>query len=449
MTRTLSRRAVIQAVAGSSVLFGIGSTGAQAVRSDLHDAFAFVFPIYEFARTAWAQAAPSEQSPLHRFNQLAYRRTLADPANRNVTTPNVDTIYASARLDLSNGPVLVEIPTIRDRYFSVAFMDAFTDNFAYVGTRATNGDGGTFAIIGPTTPRTNVGGAQPIVAPTNDVWMLARVLVRGLDDLVEASAAQDRIRIVDAPEPSLPQIVPAGHPTPENLLAVANEWLARSPMLNHPIGKRARRFASVGLRSGATDAWQVLSAADQIAWNEAVSRALAQMTAGIALRGALEEGWRYPPPEIGAPGDDDWLRAAVALSGLGALEPKEAAYARCDQDILGTLLTGTERYRLTLPASIPVDAFWSVSIYQVETDGRLYFAPNALGRYAISDRISGFVRNAEGKVEIEIASQMPGTPNVNWLPCPPGAFALVFRAYIPRPAFLDGSWRIPGVRRVT
>lgn len=100
-------------------------------------AFYYAFTLYEFARNEQALArcvgAPGT------LNTIVRRSQLSDWRSRNVTAPNNDTIYSSCLLDLSGGPMELAAPTVRDRYLSIAFMNAFTDNFAYVGTRATNG----------------------------------------------------------------------------------------------------------------------------------------------------------------------------------------------------------------------------------------------------------------------------------------------------------------------
>lgn len=79
------------------------------------------------------------------------------------------------------------------RYFSVAFMDMYTNNFGVVGTRTTGGDGGTFMVVGPAQATTD---PLAIRAPTNWVWTLVRLLIDGDAHLAEANALQDAITVV-------------------------------------------------------------------------------------------------------------------------------------------------------------------------------------------------------------------------------------------------------------
>lgn len=441
---SLSRRTLLTGVA--TVTLGACATAPADPIDHYVAAYYYAFPIYEFARTAWASAGPTAQRA-HRFNQPMHRRTLTDHTGRNITTPNNDTVYTSARLDLSNGPLLAEFPTLPDRYFSIAFMNAYTDNFAYVGTRATGGQGGLALIVGPTWEGQAPAGARIIRSQTDDVWLLARILVDGPEDLAAANAAQDQIRFLETPEPSLPPVAPTSSDDLENFLAVTNAMLARGP-LTDPVGRRASDYIDTGLRAGDVGAWSSLTQAQRDHWIVAAARAQQTLRSGFTLRGQTLNGWHYPPAGVGAPGDADDVRAAVALSGLAALEAAEATYARADDDDHGEPLTGEHAYTLTIPPNVPAGAFWSLSMYQLESDGRLFFTENAINRFAIGDRTPGLAANADGSYTIALQRNEPSAGRDNWLPTPAGAFVVTFRAYLPQTPILGGTWRLPAVLRL-
>lgn len=444
---TASRRTLLAGVALAGLSGCVSSNSAIADPIDHYvAAYYYAYPIYEFARTAWASAGPSAQRPAHRFNQIMHRRTLTDHTGRNITTPNNDTVYSSARLDLTNGPLLAEFPTLEDRYFSVAFMNAYTDNFAYVGTRATNGVGGRALIAGPRWEGAAPDGVRVIRSQTDDVWMLARILVEGPEDLPAANTAQDQIRFLEVPDAAPLPVRPTSSDDLENFLAVANAMLARAP-LTDPVGRRAAQFADTGLRAGNIDAWASISQAQRDCWTSAAARAMETLRGGFTLRGQTIAGWHYPPPGVGAPGDADDVRAAVALSGLAALEAVEATYARADDDNNGEPLNGARAYTLTIPANVPAGAFWSLSMYQLESDGRLFFTQNPLQRFAIGDRTTGLRPNADGSHTIALQHAQPADTS-NWLPTPAGPFVVTFRIYLPQPPILTGDWRLPAVTRV-
>ena len=78
-------------------------------------------------------------------------------------------------------------------------MDALTDSFAYVGTRATGGRRGRYSIAGPGWRGQAPAGVTLSRSGSNDVWMLARVLVDGLADLDAAKAIQAQVEVIVPP----------------------------------------------------------------------------------------------------------------------------------------------------------------------------------------------------------------------------------------------------------
>jgi hypothetical protein len=137
----------------------------------------------------------------------------------------------------------------------------------------------------------------------------------------------------------------------------------------------------------------------------------------------------------------------VALGGLLALTREEAIYGTAVTDSAGRALDASHRYRLHVPAHLPIDAFWSISSYEVEPDGRLYFFDNPLRRYAIGDRTSGLKRNADGSIDILVQRDPPASDQTaNWLPvAPSGQGRLTLRLYQPRAEILDGRFAFPAL----
>ena len=159
-------------------------------------------------------------------------------------------------------------------------------------------------------------------------------------------------------------------------------------------------------------------------------------------------GWNYIPPEIGVFGTKYDLRAAIALTGLLALPPEEATYFTAVKDGDGHALNGAHRYHWRVPPSgIPVNAFWSLSMYKLHDDGRMFFSANPIARYAIGDRTPDLQRNADGSIDILIQRDRPADTR-NWLPAPEGDFRMVLRAYQPAGAILNRSFRCPPVERL-
>lgn len=387
-----------------------------------------------------------------KYNQFIHRRKLTDPTQRAITATNNDCLVSNARIDLSGGPLELDIPDITGRYFSVAFMDAFTDNFRFIGTRATKGRGGRFLLAPPRWTGSADVDRELIVAPTTDVWILARILVDGPTDVVAVNELQDALGLralpTNRPLVALP-VAPADGRDPANLLAVASVAIARIPA-NDPRVRRAARNRAVGLERGAADPFSRLDPTLQQKWRDELPRleaALAKPRPGSAR---VCDGWSYSAAALGRFGANDFLRAQVALVGLAALPPEEAFYAHALTDRDGAPLNGAHAYRLRIPAGgPPVDAFWSITMYQVEADGRLFLAPNPIDRYSIGDRTPGLTIATDGSLEI-LLQHAPPAPGeqANWLPVPPGPFRPAFRGYLAKPTLRNLDWRLPPVERI-
>jgi hypothetical protein len=117
-------------------------------------------------------------------------------------------------------------------------------------------------------------------------------------------------------------------------------------------------------------------------------------------------------------------------------------YWTTNVDGAGHTLSGEHEYTMHFPAGQlpPNNAFWSLTMG--DADNR--FVPNPINRYSVSDR-SGLVPNADGSVDIYIQSAAPAGHESNWLPAPSRMFILWLRVYLPGPAILDGSYKVPPV----
>lgn len=412
--------------------------------AQLRDAFTFAFPIYEVMRTRDANLQRAAAAGLaNGTNRIFQRATLADDTSREITTPNNDTLYGVGWLDLAGGPVLLTVPNLEKRYNSAALMSVQTDNFAVLGTR-TGGQGGTYLVAGPGWQGQVPPGAQLVQSPTNDAWLLIRVLVNGPDDVPAATQALAGFQLLElGPRgDTVPTSVRAPvTPDAETFVNVVNEALARSAA-NPDLAAKVQRFAALGLGGD----WNSLPGETKALWSRSLPALRAELKGGLAQAGEVVQGWNYPRIGVGEAAADERLRALIALGGLAALPRTEAMYLSARTDADGKPLTGAKSYRVTIPARVPAGAFWSLSMYQIEPDGRLFFVKNDLGRFAVGDRSAHLRYERDGSFQIFVQAPKPqGERVVNWLPAPKGPFALVFRAYLPKAEMLDGSFRLPPV----
>lgn len=160
---------------------------------------------------------------------------------------------------------------------------------------------------------------------------------------------------------------------------------------------------------------------------------------------STENNWAVRRDGIGVYGTDYQVRAFVSMIGLGALEPKEAAYPNSMKDGEGRPLTGKHAYRIHFEPGMtpPVHAFWSLTVY--DRDG--FLINNPIHRYTIGDR-NDLNFNADGSLDILIQHRRPARGITNWLPAPADEFAVTMRLYMPKSEFLDGTWKLPPIERV-
>jgi hypothetical protein len=140
-------------------------------------------------------------------------------------------------------------------------------------------------------------------------------------------------------------------------------------------------------------------------------------------------------------------RAVAARAGLWGNHGYEAAYFSTYKDSAGEPLDGSLRYELRLSTPPPVDAFWSLTMYDVP---RFYLVANAIDRYSIGDRTAGLVVDDNGGVIVYLQRDRPTSPDAaaNWLPTPDGPFRPILRMYQPRQSATDGTYQLPAINRI-
>ncbi|MTV15885.1 MULTISPECIES: DUF1254 domain-containing protein [Bradyrhizobium] len=131
--------------------------------------------------------------------------------------------------------------------------------------------------------------------------------------------------------------------------------------------------------------------------------------------------------------DVDPVRFVIgAAQGWGANPPSEALYL----NIVPAKNDGNTVYKLEV-ADVPVDGFWSVSIYNAQG----YFEPNALNSYSLNSLTAK--KNPDGTISVQFGGCDGKTPN-----CLPVMkdWNYMVRLYRPRTEILSGTWKFPEAR---
>jgi hypothetical protein len=148
--------------------------------------------------------------PAAPFNHFSHARTLAGPKDTFVTINN-DTLYSIAQFDLNAGPLFLDVPDTDGRYYVLQFIDAWTNNFAYVGRRASGTEAATYLLTPPAWTGDVPAGITVIEFPTRVASILGRWACSRADDLDAVHALQDQLVLRPAgnPEPVIGVPAPA------------------------------------------------------------------------------------------------------------------------------------------------------------------------------------------------------------------------------------------------
>ncbi len=460
------RSAVVATAVAISATTASAQPTAEEIKSISEEAIIYGLPMSMYYKIMNQYAIDKDSGQYKApFNQIANESKVYTPADTAIVTPNSDTPYSWLFLDLRAEPVVLCVPEIeKDRYYSVMLTSQYTFNFGYIGSRATGNDAGCYAVAGPGwTGDTPKGVKKVFTSETEFALAVYRTQLFNAADI-------DNVKAIQAKYEVKPLSAFLGEPAPA--AAPAIEWPAidgateKKDVLSYlpfllqfapPTGPAAvevplrEKFATIGIETGKTFPTIELSDADKAAMAEAGKAAEEAIKTKIEKMGKLVNGWIVITSGIGdrAVYNGDWAqRAAVAVAGILGNDPAEAVYPLTRNDADGQPLDGSKsNYTLTFPkdAFPPVNAFWSVTIYDGKTQ---LLIKNPIDRYLVnSPMLPDLKKNADGSLTLYIQKDEPTDPvqKANWLPAPDGPIYMVMRLYWPKEAALNGSWSPPGI----
>ncbi|MCU0620953.1 MAG: DUF1254 domain-containing protein, partial [Gemmatimonadales bacterium] len=168
LATTLPALVALAACTGPAAAPDLSPDSARAIA---RDAYIYGFPLvdnYRIVHAYFVDSAGREyRGPMNAMHSAA---NVFTPADKAVQTPNSDTPYSFAGLDLRAEPMVLTLPAIeKDRYYSVQLVDAYTHNFAYLGTRTTGNGGGSFLVAGPGWKGERPEGIDAVLAAETDL----------------------------------------------------------------------------------------------------------------------------------------------------------------------------------------------------------------------------------------------------------------------------------------
>jgi len=436
----------------------------QKVQQIAEEAYIRAFPMLMGYRYAFATflmpGLPSYRGPANAFHGKA---ATLDHTFKDVVTPNADTPYSLALLDMSNEPVVLQVPAVTDRYYVWQFVDLLGTNPHFIGSRATGSNAGTYLAVGPDWKGEAGNEFDGVLRFDTDlVFVIGRTQLLGPDDVpvlakVIASYKIQPLSVYHGQEASAAP--PVKWPVwnddasrDERFISYVNFLLQFCHLLHPSEADLMSRFAQIGIGAGLPFDADALDPEVREAIRAGVAAAQETMAAKVRNLGQKVNGWGSSDVF----GTREWyagdylLRAAAAMAGWGGNDVVEAVYPTAREDADGEPFDGAHRYQITFDTLPPARAFWSVTMYDTSYDGTAgYLVQNPIDRYLINSTTPGLVYGEDGSLTIYIQHEQPQdvAEQANWLPAPDGPFYLTMRIYWPEQAALDGTWTPPQVRK--
>jgi hypothetical protein len=402
------------------------------------------------------------------FNQIVNEARVFTYKDTAVVTPNSDTPYSFAWLDLRAEPFVLSVPAVeKERYYSVQLTDGNTFNYGYIGSRATGSEAGDYMVVGPEWKGETPAGVKEVFQSSTQFSIaIFRTQLFNAEDMPNVVKVQSEYKV----QPFSTYLhQPAPPAAPAIIFPKINKELVKENFFEYldfalqfaPAGPEEKeiraKLARIGIGAGKKFDFKELSLEHKAEVGLGMKEAEKKVDEKVASLGKEIKGWR-----VGSAFGDrdfyhgDWLlRAGAAKAGIYGNDAVEAMYPMTRSDGTGQPLDGSKHnYTLTFAAgqSPPVNAFWSVTMYDGKTQ---LLIENLINRYLInSPMLPNMKENEDGSLTLYIQKDSPGKDKEsNWLPAPNGPIYVVMRLYWPKeeaPSILppgEGTWNPPAVVR--
>jgi hypothetical protein len=432
------------------------------IRRITKEAYIYGFPIIDNLRIQYSYFVdrndPEYKAP---YNVLFNIPRVFTPKDRIIQTPNSDTPYSWAGLDLRTEPIIFIIPKIyAERYWSLQLIDLYTHNFDYLGSRTTGNNGGIFMIAGPNWKGETPAGVTKVVRCETEIALaLIRTQLFDPKDLDNVKKVQSGYKLLtlssflgngqaqtasmtEFPKPLSPEQQRSSLEIFDHLNFALNfcpTHKSETELMDEfrKIGiDRGQKFDTTKLapetlsamRMGIADAWKGYDSIIQL-----LNQGKLSSSDGFGTREFLDNNYL--------------LRMVSAAAGIYGNSKEEAMYPVYYVDNQGQTLNGKSSYQLKFaPGQLPpVNAFWSLTMY----DSSNLLVENPINRYLLnSTMLKQLKKDKDGAITLYIQHQSPGKDlESNWLPAPDGLFRMIMRLYWPKAEALNGKWKQPGLTR--
>jgi hypothetical protein len=386
-----------------------------------------------------------------------------------VTTPNSDVIYAMGYLDLKeDGPLVIEVPPklqgLLDDFWQRPLCDV-----GFAGPD--QGLGGKYLILPPDYKGEEPKGYFTFRSRTYGVFVFWRAFYKDPTKLDEPVSLIEQTRIypLGKEESARPMIFPDASAVPANMLYpgdgsyydMLDRFIQHEYVDPTELDMRGM-LLSIGIVKGKPFA------------PDAHTRAILEKAAAVGLKMSkvLGSDWLARQPGAKIYEDRQWVYVFTAknpefkINGAINLDMRVvmfaaaystspamvldivgagAKYPSTNRDADGKYLSGGAAYRLSVPAHVPVNNFWSVTVYDAET-------ASGLDNGQPFPSVSSFdkpVANSDGSTDIYFGPSTPQGHEKNWLRTIPGkGYFVMVRLYGPTQPYFDKTWKLPDIEKM-
>ncbi len=465
MTRNIVLQLAMIAIAGVFLQNAFAATKLDKTQAEklAAEAYIYAYPLMTADKSRAVMTNVETPSSIRApMGQFANLQSYPDASFKDVTTPNADTLYSSAWVNVSKEPYVLHVPDEKGRYYLMPRLDGWTTVFAAPGTRTTGTAAHDFLIAGPAWHGKAPKGMKVYKSATGLVWVLGRTYSTGTaEDYAAVHAIQNQYSLTPLssfgknytpPQGAIDSNIDMTTPVRDQVNAMSADQYYKqfaALMKTNPPTKAdtpmVKKLAQLGIIPGKDFDMSSVDPVVAAALQKSTSTGLKQIEASLKTNTKIVNGWDIPKM-TGTYGTNYLNRAFVTFFGFGANLSQDAIYPSAAVDKAGQDLNGKNNYVLhfakgKLP---PVKGFWSLTMYNKE----LFFVANPLNKYTVSER-NNLVKNKDGSVDLYIQHDSPGhDKEANWLPAPDEDFTVTLRMYWPDAAVVKGSWLPPAVMLV-
>ncbi|WPU64329.1 DUF1254 domain-containing protein [Peredibacter starrii] len=401
-----------------------------------------------------------------KYNDIVYWSRPAD-SKLQITTPNNSTLYVYINYNLTNGPVVISVPEAKNIGLFGSMNDAWQVPLADIGPKGEDkGKGGKYLLIPPEYKGDIPVGYINVNALTMNGYAIFRVIPKSFEDkdLKKAVSLIKTVRaypLAEAVYPPKQRYIDMAGKEFNGLVTYDSSYFTRlSRMINEENVHARDTFAmdqlkTIGIERGKNFTPDTKS--EPMLTNAAKKAQQFFMTSATEMNPFFPKSHWLAPDPIGPKtgfsymeGDKLAIESRGLVFFLACAPPKNlgaaSIYVAGFKDNKDQLFMGEKNYRLHVPAKVPVNQYWSATVYDSETAGFIINSP----KQTVDSFNQKLAKNADGSVDIYFGPKAPEGKMENWIYTQPGKrWFTFFRFYGPEEAIKNKSWKLPDIENVS